>query len=119
MLILAEVSQAFIRLAFAVSGSVEEFGAPSLNDAQNRSLCPLDARLGGFFVREYEVLGRPPVTILIDGSRSMLHPQKSSNSPDGWPTASAGCRAASRAMPSGQAGWRWPAAALPRCQPRR
>lgn len=37
----------------------------------------LHARLGGFFVREYEVLKQLPVTILIDGSRSMLHhPQK-------------------------------------------
>src|SRR5690242_1165013 len=32
----------------------------------------LHARLGGFFVREYEVMKQLPVTILIDGSRSML-----------------------------------------------
>jgi hypothetical protein len=31
----------------------------------------LHARLGGFFVREYEVMKQLPVTILIDGSRSM------------------------------------------------
>lgn len=38
----------------------------------------LHARLGDFFVREYEVLKQLPVTIVIDGSRSMLRgdPQK-------------------------------------------
>lgn len=37
----------------------------------------LHARLGDFYVREYEVLKQLPVTILIDASRSMTHhPQK-------------------------------------------
>lgn len=33
----------------------------------------LHARLGDFYVREYEVLKQLPVTILVDGSRSMQH----------------------------------------------
>lgn len=38
----------------------------------------LHARLGGYFVREYEVSKQLPVTIIIDGSRSMArgNPQK-------------------------------------------
>lgn len=35
----------------------------------------LHARLGDYFVREYEVLKQLPVTILLDGSRSMLQGQ--------------------------------------------